>query len=554
MFKRTLLFISWLLISKTIPAQDNNIPQDWYLLDKNTNGYYGISSDKAYDYIKAKKLKSNTVLVAVIDSGIDTTHEDLKQLLWRNPNEIPGNGIDDDKNGYTDDYYGWNFLGNKNGENLLRETDEATRTYHHQKNRWEQQEQHPAPLNLADSLEFAAWKAARKQVLKAYNESSEELNFIKKAWQSGLQNDSLLRIAMDKEVYTGRELQSFNPYSYTELIKARKMLYGLMLQNDALESTNQEFLEEFGRYYLNEEKKLESLLEPPASSRFTTLKDDPYDFSSRNYGNNNVMVSNTACMHGTFVSGIIAADRNNSAGIRGIADNVQIMSLRILTDGDAYDKDLANAIYYAVDNGALIINLSLGKNISPQKNRVDEAVRYAAQHDVLIVHAVGNASKNLDSIPNYPSPVYLDGSLAANWIGVASSGDTALGELVPSFTNYGYNMVDVFAPGMKIYTCVPGNNYKNLQGTGTSCPIVTGVAAFLLEYYPKLSAAQLKMIIEQSVLRPDAMVSLPGEDKKVAFASLSHAGGIVNQFNAIKLAGTIKGERNLTKSRGRPGQ
>lgn len=254
-------------------------------------------------------------------------------------------------------------------------------------------------------------------------------------------------------------------------------------------------------------------------------------------------------MHGTHVSGIIGASRKNGLGMDGIADNVKIMMIRAVPDGDEHDKDIALAIRYAVDNGAQVINMSFGKSYSPEKKWVDDAVRYAASKGVLMVHAAGNDAKDLDTSYNFPTPLFLDGTRPDNWITVGASGpknDDKGNGLTASFSNYGKKEVDVFAPGVKIYSSVPGGNqYQSLAGTSMASPVVAGLAAFLLEYYPALSARQLKMIIEKSAVKLTDKVKTPGTGDEVTFSDISKSGGLVNAYEAIKLASTIKGERKI---------
>jgi subtilisin family serine protease len=251
-------------------------------------------------------------------------------------------------------------------------------------------------------------------------------------------------------------------------------------------------------------------------------------------------------LHGTHVSGIIGAVRNNGKGGDGIADNVRIMTVRAVPDGDEHDKDIALAIRYAVDNGAQIINMSFGKGFSPEKKWVDDAVRYAESKGVLLVHAAGNDSKNIDTMENYPSPVYVtDKKRSGTWLTVGASGDPKIGGLTANFSNYGKKEVDVFAPGVRIYSTVPGGNtYNNLQGTSMASPVVAGTAAFLLSYYPNLSAKQLKEIIERSAQKTDVKGMRPGTDESINLSDISKTGGLLNAYEAIKLAANTKGERN----------
>lgn len=532
------------LISTALLAQKDEVPKGWHMLDKASSGYYGISVDKAYDFVKTKKLKGKTVIVAVIDSGIDTTHEDLRNVLWKNTREIPGNGIDDDKNGYVDDIYGWNFLGGRDGRNVEQDSYEAARVYHSLKSKYDGKEIDKSALSPDELFEYEMWARSSKEIAGDDSKNSAmELLFMKRAYSNCLKSDSILRKAMGKEKYTGRELGEFTSDN-ADVKKAKNNLYGLMSQNDAMDITNQDFLEGFGEFVAGEEKKAEAASKAPTPYRDEIVKDNYTDFNDKFYGNNNVMVSNKSALHGTHVSGIIAASRKNGVGMDGIADNVRIMTLRAVPDGDEHDKDIALAIRYAVDNGASVINMSFGKSFSPEKKWVDEAVRYAESKGVLMVHAAGNDAKNLDSSYNYPTPQMISGPRPNNWITVGASGDPKAGGLTANFSNYGKTEVDVFAPGVKIYATVPGGNtYRDLQGTSMASPVVAGLAALILEYFPNLSAAQVKMVIEKSSQKPAVNVNIPGSENETKMGELCKTGGIINAYEALKLASTIKGER-----------
>jgi subtilisin family serine protease len=547
LLKRTCLFLSGILLTLALRAQNDEIPKGWHMMDKSASGYYGISTDKAYQFVKSKKLKSNTIIVAVIDSGIDTLHEDLKSVLWTNPREIPDNGIDDDKNGYVDDVHGWNFLGGRDGKNVDKDSYEAARVYHQFKSKYNGKDIDPAKLSAEDAVEYAMWKRAEGEVVGEGKQSGLELLVMKRAYSNCVKADSVLRKAMGRETYTGKDLDSFKTDD-NAVKKAKNLFFGLMSSNDAMETTNQEFLEGFGEFVDGEERKAQAANTPPPSYRDDVVKDNYEDFNDRFYGNNDVMVSNKSALHGTHVSGIIAAARNNGKGMDGIADNVRIMPLRAVPDGDEHDKDIALAIRYAVDNGARVVNMSFGKSFSPEKKWVDEAVKYAESKGVLLVHAAGNDAKNLDTTFNFPTPLLLDGTRPNNWITVGASGDPKAGGLTANFSNYGKKEVDVFAPGVRIYSTVPGGNtYQNLQGTSMASPVVAGLAAFILEYYPNLSARQVKMVIEKSAKKPGEKVKNPGTDELAGLDELSRSGGIINAYEAIKLASTIKGERKPEK-------
>lgn len=522
-------------------SKQEESPKNWHQLDLSTTGYYGISLDRAYDFVKDKK--SRQVVVAVIDSGVDTLQEDLKPVLWHNPKEIPGNGIDDDHNGYVDDVYGWNFIGGKDGRNLKEDSDEGSRVYYKLKAKYGENLPDPSTLSAEQRTEVEMYKKA-KQKIEGDSDAGIDLLFLKKVNNALHKSDSILQLAMGRPVFTGKELDEYKP-QLPEVVKAKNMFFGFQKANNSLDDTNQEFLEDFDDYINGEERKDIAKNKIPKNYRADIVKDDESNINDMFYGNKDIMAGTP--FHGTHVSGIIAAARHNGKGIDGIADNVRIMMIRAIPDGDEHDKDIANAIRYAVNNGAQIISMSFGKDFSPQKEWVDDAVKYAESNGVLMVHAAGNDNKDIDTTDNFPNPVYADGKgRCSTFITVGASGDPSNGGITASFSNYGKNEVDVFAPGVKIYSTAPGgNNYRKASGTSMAAPVVAGVAAFLLEYYPDLSAKQLKYVIEKSAIPIKEKVKLPGTDEMVELADISKSGGIVNAYEAAKLASTIKGERTM---------
>ncbi|TMI62470.1 MAG: peptidase S8 [Bacteroidetes bacterium] len=543
--KRTCAWMLSVIAATTVSAQKEEVPKGWHLMDKETSGYYGISIDKAYDFVKSKNLKSNTVIVAVIDSGIDTTHEDLKAVLWTNPKEIPDNGIDDDKNGYVDDIHGWNFIGGKDGRNVKEDSYEAARVYHKYKSKYDGKEIDESKLSADDLFEYKMWKRSKEEVAGGGADGDAgglDVMMMQNVLKSMTKSDSILKKAMAKEIYTGKELKEFTSQE-ADVKKAKMAVLGIMEGNDMLESTNKDFLEGFTEFVNGEVKKAEAKDTPPKTYRDDLVKDNYNDFNDKFYGNNDIM-ANTP-LHGTHVSGIIGGIRNNGKGGDGVADNVRIMTVRAVPDGDEHDKDIALAIRYAVDNGAQVINMSFGKSFSPEKKWVDDAVRYAESKGVLLVHAAGNDAKDIDVDYNYPNPVFqTDSKRSGTWITVGASGDPKAGGLTANFSNYGKNEVDVFAPGVRIYSSVPGGNtYNNLQGTSMASPVVAGTAAFILSYYPNLSAKQIKEVIEKSSQHPGDKVKKPGSDETVDLSEISKTGGLLNAYEAIKLASTMKGER-----------
>ena len=517
-----------------------DIPKNWYQLDKAATGYYGISLDKAYAFVKTKKLKSKQVIVAVIDGGIDTLHEDLKPILWTNTKEIPGNGIDDDHNGYIDDVHGWNFLGGKDGRNVKEDSDEGARVYNTLKAKYGEVIPDEASISTVEKAEVAMYKKAKQKIMGNINPS--ETAFLKQLLPRIIKGDSVIAKELNKEEYNCTDLEKYNPENI--YAKSTKMfLVELCKANNSDEISNKQIIEELQ----GDLRKADAAVNAPKQYRKEIVQDDETNINDRFYGNNDIMTATP--FHGTHCAGIIAAVRDNGKGINGIADNVRIMMVRAVPDGDEHDKDIANAIRYAVDNGAQIISMSFGKEFSPEKIWVDSAAKYAESKGVLLVQAAGNDAKDVDNSDNFPSPVYLDnGQKATNWITVGASGDPKNGGITASFSNYGKKSVDVFAPGVQIYSTIPGGtNYGNASGTSMACPVVVGTAAFLMEYYPKLSARQIKYIIEKSAVAPDIDVNIPGTKEKTKLSELSKSGGLLNVYEAIKLAATLSGDRKQTR-------
>ena len=546
MNKFSSLILCSVIFATSVIAQTSKkeAPKGWHLMDKEKSGFYGVSIDKAYDFAKSKNLKSKTVIVAVIDSGIDTLHEDLKPILWVNKKEIPNNNIDDDKNGYADDVHGWNFIGGKDGRNVKENSLEVNRVYHMYKSKYESKTINENELNAADLEEYTMWKKAEKKTMGS-QEGGADVVIMKKFLANTKKADSTLKVAMGKEIYTGTELDAYTTKNDAEK-KAKVNLLGLMKGNNQMEATNKEFITGFEDYVSGEERKQEAKTKAPFDYRGDIVKDNPTDFNDKNYGNKDIMAATSS--HGTHCSGIIGAIRGNGKGVDGVASDVRIMTIRAVPDGDEHDKDVALAIRYAVDNGAQIISMSFGKDFSPRKDWVDDAVKYAESKDVLLVHAAGNDAKDVDTEDNFPSALFKDGYRPNNYITVGASGDPTNGGLTANFSNYGKNEVDVFAPGVQIYSSVPGGNtYGNASGTSMACPLVAGIAALTLQYYPNLSAKQLKYVIEKSAIQPDQKVMKPGSDEKVNLSDLSKTGGIANACEALKLASTIKGERKVLK-------
>ncbi|QJB31024.1 S8 family peptidase [Chitinophaga oryzae] len=526
--------------TKSSAQSKTPVPKNWQLLNYETDSVYGTNTEKAYKEILKGK-KSTPVIVAVIDSGIDTLHEDLKGILWTNPREIPGNGKDDDGNGYIDDIHGWNFLGAKDGGSLKEDSDEATREYYRYKNKYGD----PDSTLGKDSKEYTTWQSLKQKIEKPSSQTKLQYKTMAKLQENVTKCENILKTYLNKDDFTVAQLDSIQTTNQDVLL-ARNFMTRLLKSTGDEPLPFGEFKMEFEGYMGELKRKAESTEVPPNQNREQIVGDKYDDITDTNYGNNDVM--GKFGFHGTHVSGIIGAMRNNGVGIDGVADNVRIMAVKAVPDGDERDKDVALAIRYAVDNGAQIINMSFGKPYSPHKEWVDEAVKYAQKKGVLLVHAAGNDGANNDSVPNYPNPDFADGSPRAdNYITVGASSHGMAPDKVASFSNYGKKNVDLFAPGVQIYSTIPGGNkYGSASGTSMAAPVVTGVAALVLSYYPELSARQLKYILEKSATPlPDGNkeVNKPGsQDEKIDFTDLSISGGVVNTYEALKLAATIKGE------------
>ncbi len=524
-------FIQFLLVIINFSCQSQSTKQavkDWHLLDYKLDGYRGISLNQAYGLLKNKK--SETVIVAVIDSGIDTLQEDLKPVFWKNPKEIPNNNVDDDKNGLIDDVIGWNYLGGANKENLSVSVPESYRTYHRFKEMFENvKEKNIAKENI---FVYKEWKRSEKMILTNYEFAVKEIDAISENLVMLQKTNGYLAKYLKKSTFKKIDLQNLPAKSTDSAIQSKNMWLSIFAENDF---TNIEFIKDYESYKKELQEKISFKTIAPIDYRGKLLKDDGYNIENKYYGNNNLQTYSG--YHGTSVSSIIGAIRNNGKGIDGIADNVRIMMIRAGLGKDEFDKDVAIAIRYAVDNGAKVINISLGKPISPDKKWVDEAAKYALSKDVVIVHASGNDAQNNDVDFNYPNGSCLDETRLPNFLNIGASGDKSNGGLVAPFSNYGKKMVDIFAPGVDINCAITNNGTQLSSGTSMASPIAAGIAALLRSYFPKLNASQIVDIIKKSGTEINEEVILPGtKGKKIAFKKLSETGKIVNVYEAVKLA------------------
>lgn len=534
-----------LLLAGWVMAQDD-APNNWFHLDLSKDGYPGLSTQKVYEEI-LKGRQSRTVVVAVIDGGVDAEHEDLAANMWVNNDEIPDNGIDDDQNGYVDDIHGWNFLGNKTGENVNKENREVVRLYNRYKGKYEGKS--ASDFSGKEKEAFEAFQTYKKEIDDKREELGPEVmrfGFIRDAFKNLVKH-----IGKEAEEISRKDLENIETDDPLISQAAAMALSGLdqadqtsanfgVMYDDITEHA--EYLEVQYKYGYNPDFDARSI-----------VGDDPSDLDDIHYGNNDVEGLDAG--HGTHVAGIIAAVRENGIGMDGVAANVRIMSLRAVPNGDERDKDIANAIRYAVDNGAEIINMSFGKGYSPYKEAVDAAVKYAKKNDVLLVHAAGNRSHRNKMDNNYPNDLFAKKGLfgsknAKNWIEVGALNYEEGENLAASFSNYSPEHVDVFAPGVQIYATVPNDKYEKNAGTSMAAPTVAGVAAILRSYFPTLTARQVKQIIMDSTKPFKGKVRKPGTGELVPFSDLSVTGGMVNAYDAVRRALATKGKRKFEWKKG----
>jgi cell wall-associated protease len=530
-----------LLLSLNVAAQapiaaQPDPPKNWHTLDLKADGFYGISLAPTYQFLKGKK--SKTVLIATIDSGIDTAQKDLNSILWVNTKEIPGNGIDDDHNGYVDDVHGWDFLGGPGGKCDFTETTEEIREYNRLKDKYATASTAPAD----GEKEYAYWLQVKATHDETVGKSTAEIAQLSPVMNALMATSGYIKKALNLNAdgtFTRADLDKITATNDT--LTQSKGVWTSVFQQEGGSGDNGKIIKELSEYLA----KLNNDVNPDLTSRKRIVGDNPDVQDGKPYGNNLLKFADAS--HGTGVAGLMGAIHDNGYGINGVADNVRIMAIKAVPNGDEYDKDIANAIRYAVDNGAKVVNMSFGKKLSPHKEWVDAAFKYAASKDVLLVQAAGNDNQDVDAKPEFPNDTFADGSSsdADNVISVGASSALMGDHLAATFTNYGKKSVDVFAPGVKVTSIDMDAEFNTEDGTSFSSPITAGIAALILEYYPDLSAKQLKQVILASATPlTGTMVLKPGsQTDKVDFATLSKTGGIVNAYKAIMLASKLKGER-----------
>jgi cell wall-associated protease len=577
---RSTIYLFCLLVCISISpsfAQNKNVklPPNWFNLDLVKDGYFGISTEKAYTQLLKSAVPKKKIIVAVIDGGVDINHEDLKGTIWVNVKEIPNNGIDDDHNGYIDDVHGWNFIGSKAG-NLQYDNLELVRIYK-KLNPVYKSTIKSTVLDSAHKEEFALYSKVTAEFGKKYDDADQQYRVL-------LSIDKVLDTVASinkKAAPTLEEVDAYKAIDVTEE-QVKKIIRAGSRKSNGFDK----FYKEVKDAYKQTDIMLRYNLNPKYDMRERLVADDYANSKERFYGNADVIGPDSK--HGTHVAGIIAASRNNGVGINGVANSVLIMPVRVVPDGDERDKDVANGIRYAVDNGANIINMSFGKSYTWDKQAVDEAVKYAERKGVLLVHAAGNDNVNDDLQEVFPSRYYLskeygtyfnarkksiaiaealmpinrqmqgrtisqapkvkptvqdslkfDLPHVSNWLEVGASAYKNDDNLKADFSNYGKHTVDVFAPGFMINSTIPGSKYEEFDGTSMAAPVVSGLSALIWSYYPNLTAVQIKDIVIRSVAKVEQKIKYKNEKdeaKRGYLTDISVSGGVVNAYNAIKMA------------------
>lgn len=544
MLKRGCFVICFLLVvvievsAHEKKKEKETYPPDWQMQSRSDQGYYGAEINKAYNFLKDRQPKRK-VVVAVIDGGIDVSHEDLKGNLWTNKGEIPGNGIDDDGNGYADDIHGWNFLGTKDGKQVTLTALDADYEF----------------MRLREKFDGVDTNKLSGKELKLYHYYTREVipvSPLGKAYKGIETGRMLVEYAerFDREMRAKFPGEKLDRTHYMAIIdknekdeKRKQAHFYYLLGWASAKNAPWELIFEVRKKIVPQMEKLyEKELKRVEQDQRAEVGDNMNDIHDRFYGNANLLGNNSN--HGTHVAGIIGAVRSNSIGMDGVAADVELMILRVLDGkGDERDKDVANAIRYAVENGANIINMSFGKSFSSGKKWVDDAMKYAEKRGVLLVHAAGNSNACIDEMPVYPVKNISKKKSLKNFITVGSiapDGNPAIS------SNYGKANVDLFAPGVDIYSTIVGGNYKKMGGTSMAAPVVSGVAALVWSYFPELSVQELKEVLMngvssrkgEQVQKPQSrMLATPRS--LVNFEELCVSGGILNALQSVQLAEEI---------------
>ena len=518
------------------PMKDKDL-MTWYHKDFSAANVYGVNTQNAYKYLESKGLKPKPVIVGVLDSGVEVDHPGLIKNMWKNPNEVPNNGKDDDGNGYIDDVYGWNFAGGKNGD-VDVDNMEVTRVV----------KKYQPIFEGANSAANKANQAKMPEEFAMYMKSKEVFNKKSIEAKQGYETYSRIQkmipamVAMlNGQNLTPEVVAAIKPTTQEQAMAASVL--GQIAQDPSVKGKSpaevQKFLDaqmkEALDYYGPQATKQYNLDYDP---RAEIVGDNYEDYTQKYYGNNHF--EGPDAKHGTHVAGIIAGYPQGNEIQYGVGyKTAKIMTVRAVPDGDERDKDVANAIRYAVDNGAKILNMSFGKPVSPGKSVVWDAFKYAHDKGVLLVKAAGNENENIFESQYFPTN-FKDVNDAKPFINNmivvgASTNDNEF--LRANFSNYNQKMVNVFAPGEKIYSTVPDGKYEYLQGTSMASPVVAGAASVLLAYMPNLKPEQ---IIESLVktANKSSVNAMINSNTNNRFDLISEAGGVIDLRKAAEYAFT----------------
>ena len=491
-------------------------PEAWHLLDLELDGVEGAGILRAHRELLSDRAPGRTVVVAVIDSGVDTTHTALHPHLWLNEGEVGGTGRDDDGNGYIDDVRGWNFIGGPDGRSVEKDTWEVARLHGLCTLGDDAPAAPPPPPDEALCARIADDFRSEVREAEMILENVRGIAILLDQMLPLLENavgDSLTTMAV-------RDLRAADPR-----VEEARAFY-LQLADLGITSRDvDEALEEL-------QTQLDYKLNPDFDPR-PIVGDDYTDPTERIYGNPDVMGEFSS--HGTHVAGLVLGLVEDPSLAPDLDEAIRILPIRAVPNGDERDKDIANAIRYAVDQGAHIINMSFGKSYSPQKEVVDDAVRYALEAGVLFVHAAGNSATDLDLEPSFPSRHFLDGGEAELWLEVGATTWRGADTLAAPFSNYGARTVDLFAPGADVVSTTPDGGWEANSGTSMAAPVVSGVAALVMAWYPELTTREVREILLETATRhPERQVIRPGtEGERIPFGELSSTGGIVNAHAAL---------------------
>jgi len=518
------------VLSKTKYLSNQEL-QNWYHKDYENDTIPGISLDKLYESDLLSERTGNEIIIAVIDTKLDINHIDLKEQIWENKDEIADNGIDDDKNGFIDDKNGWNFLGNSNGKYLKYQSSEVVRIIKKYQQIFEIKDS--TNIDKDELLKYKLYLKAKEEYKNSINDIKSSIHYFEE-WinKYPIAIKSIQRITK-KEGFSIEDLDNILNYSKDSIVNE----YAKFLKSAKQKDHTTKLYKHYIKWYGN---MLETTLNLNYNER-GIIGDDPNDITDSIYGNN-IVSGKVPFNHSIVVSGVIGANRNNGFGAMGFSKNIKIMPIVMVASGDEHDKDIALAIRYAVDNGAKVINMSWGKKFSLNQNWVLEAIKYAESKNVLLVHGAGNDGVNTDSNTYFPNDYLDDLELVDNFIVVGASTYRLDGNLIASFSNYGKKTVDVFAPGVKIYTTKENNSFKFSRGTSLAAPMVSGLAGLLWSYFPNISTNELKKIIMESGTSfevPVTIIDKKNTKKEVPFTELSRSGKIINAYNAFLMASEL---------------